>query len=212
MRTDCEVHTTDTEDITHLGKLVTIFGYADTPEILAPAGMGYQHLHLVSNRAILKGDWFLCLYEDESYMDITQFTGDDFSTYADSNWTDECRKLEASTDPQYGLPLVPQSFVKFFALKMEKKPELVNVIAKGDICFVTYKDVTYDKYTKDTERSEDEELRMDMSPEEAAIDILSKGGTVKRENMPLMSQATWDAFERGFLRGVLWERTRREGL
>ena len=34
------------------------------------------------------------------------------------------------------------------------------------------------------------------------ISILSKGGSVKREdcNPPLLAQATWDAYERGFLR------------
>lgn len=51
-----------------------------------------------------KGQKFLILYEDESYGEVAENTIDDFSDYADEEWTDECHTVLASTKEIKGLP------------------------------------------------------------------------------------------------------------
>lgn len=50
---------------------------------------------LISNTTIKKHDLFISLDDDESYLDIIESTVEDFSDYADSDWTKNCKKILA---------------------------------------------------------------------------------------------------------------------
>lgn len=60
----------------------------------------------------IKGEKFIYMYEDESYMDILTSDMKDFSEYADEDVTDECFPITAAlplsnNKPLEGVPLLP---------------------------------------------------------------------------------------------------------
>jgi hypothetical protein len=46
---------------------------------------------------IQKGNWFIILYEDESYGEIVQSVIDDFNDFADIEFVESCKKVYAKT-------------------------------------------------------------------------------------------------------------------
>lgn len=84
-----------------------------------------------NNKLPEKGDFFIILYNDESYLDVNLNTLDNFLDYANSDFTEECYKiigylaLEKNAPSLAGIPQLPQiptSEVKFnFSLEDMKK-------------------------------------------------------------------------------------------
>ena len=66
-----------------------------------------------------KGEKFLILYEDESYGEIEENTIDDFSQYADEDWTDECHTVLASTKQVDGIYLLKIEEIEVLILDKE---------------------------------------------------------------------------------------------
>lgn len=50
--------------------------------------------YLLVDGEIKKGDYFVNLNDDETYGEVEKLTIDDFSDYADCDWTDNCKKVE----------------------------------------------------------------------------------------------------------------------
>lgn len=67
-----------------------------------PEGFVSEHLYLVSDREIKEGDWII--HEGNPPAQVTS-----------SNRKlvcEDCRKIEATTDPSLGLPLIPQKWIE----------------------------------------------------------------------------------------------------
>jgi hypothetical protein len=58
-----------------------------------------QHIYITSDEEIKRGDYFLSLNEDESYLEVTlNDKVDDFNEYADEDWAENCKKVILTTD------------------------------------------------------------------------------------------------------------------
>lgn len=86
--------------------------------------MGYlpQHLYLVSERKIIDGDWVL-------YGISKRFQHKSENWLKEAFFFPEAVKIEATTDPSLGLPLIPQSFIEEWVDK-QGKIENINLAVK----------------------------------------------------------------------------------
>jgi hypothetical protein len=77
-----------------------------------------QHIYITSDEEIKRGDYFLSLNEDESYLEVTlNDKVDDFNEYADEDWTENCKKIILTTDQDLikdGVQSIDDTFLEWF--------------------------------------------------------------------------------------------------
>jgi hypothetical protein len=99
-----------------------------------------QHLYLVSDREIKKGDWFIVQLYDITSTPM-KLSLEQVKTITDEIWVNQssivtcrhienCSRVEATTDPSLNLPLIPQSFIEEYVSKQGKIEEVYIEIGK----------------------------------------------------------------------------------
>jgi hypothetical protein len=77
-----------------------------------------KHIYITSDKKIKRGDYFLSLNEDESYLEVTlNDKVDDFNEYADEDWVENCKKIILTTDKELiadGVQAIDDEFLEWF--------------------------------------------------------------------------------------------------
>lgn len=90
----------------------------------------FMQLYIISDEEIKKGDYFISLNWDESYHDvILNDAVEDFKDFADEGWTNNCKKVIATSDIALGLPTLSSYFIETYLQSFNKGEEIkfVNV-------------------------------------------------------------------------------------
>jgi len=82
-----------------------------------------QHLYLVSEREIKEGDW--CIYPNRIIGKLSHPY--DGKTFINS------KKIEATTDPSLGLPVIPQSFIEEYVAKQGNVKEVMVEMMNDEV-------------------------------------------------------------------------------
>jgi len=77
-----------------------------------------QHIYITNDEEIKRGDYFISLNGDESYLDvILNNEVDDFNEYADVDWIENCKKIILTTDQDLikdGVQVIDDKFLEWF--------------------------------------------------------------------------------------------------
>lgn len=92
------------------------------PGTFGECGDIYQALYLVSDREIKEGDWVWDGRLDPQPPDWPIYRVEESDDIPDKGTPD--RKIEATTNPFLGLPLIPQSFIEEYASEQGKIDEV----------------------------------------------------------------------------------------
>jgi len=103
------------------------------------------------NATFEKGDKFISLYEDESYLDIQTCDIDDFSEWADEDYTDECHKIIGSFGEVDGIPVLEdprEKDIKEAVVLLQDFFQLIRPHINGHITAMTKFQVALELLTK----------------------------------------------------------------
>lgn len=97
------------------------------------ASYKFIKLYVISDEKIEKGDYFISLNGDESYMEVTlNDEVEDFNDYADENWTENCKKVIATSDTEIGLPVLPEYFIQDYLERLNNHNTMRLVLIEID--------------------------------------------------------------------------------
>ena len=105
------------------------------------------HIHIISDEEIKQGDWFLD-WNNKQDSGIQKCTKRHLESFKDSGIL--CKKIVSSSDASLGLPLVPDTFEKYYV----DQHNLGNVITEVDVEYETttdtkaYNTLLHDDYYK----------------------------------------------------------------
>ena len=90
-----------------------------------------QNIYITNSEEIKEGDWFISLNDDESFMDVIKNTEENFSDFADEEWTYDCKKIILTTDQDLikdGVQAIDNDFLEWFV----KNPSCESVEIERD--------------------------------------------------------------------------------
>lgn len=140
---DLDILLVDTEDMTPLFQLDSVLYNYHKPQ----DSDDNKYMYIVSKKPILNRDYFISMNDDESFLDVIQSDCEDFSEYADEDWTDECFKVIFTTDPKLivdGVPEIPRDFIVEYVIKYNEGKRNASCYVDENGELKHYKTITLD--------------------------------------------------------------------